>query len=98
MPFVFGDAFELTTAPERALSAAMGCLWRNFIHTGDPNQPPPSRAADAAVGAADGCSGLPQWPRFVAGGKEQTLVLDTAAIAPATNLKVPQCDLFFPEG
>ena len=38
VPFAFYDAFELATAAERALSAAMGCYWRNFAHTGDPNR------------------------------------------------------------
>ena len=41
VPFVFGDTFELTSDEEKALSKAMGCYWRSFAHTGDPNRAPP---------------------------------------------------------
>ena len=87
VPFAFYDAFELATAEERALSAAMGCYWRNFAHTGDPNRGP----GPCLRGAAP-----PHWPEFAAAPNTTTLQLDTAAIAPIVGLKTGQCEAFLP--
>ena len=87
MPFAFYDAFELATAEERALSAAMGCYWRNFAHTGDPNRGP----GPCLRGAAP-----PHWPEFAAAPNTTTLQLDTAGIAPIVGLKTEQCEAFLP--
>jgi carboxylesterase type B len=82
VPFVFGDAFELKTDAERKLSAAMGCYWRNFAHTGDPNRGP--------------CVSIPRpWARFVPGNSETTLVLDIGdGLQPERQLKTAQCRAF----
>lgn len=106
VPFVFGDQFELKTDGERSLSASMGCYWRNFVHTGNPNQPPVAyggrdgaSAPDARLSSnASGCGSLPlaAWPSFVPGDDEQTMVLDIGTVAPEKGLKIQQCDLFFP--
>ena len=40
VPFVFGDAFELSGEAEHNLSRHMGAYWRNFVHSGDPNSGP----------------------------------------------------------
>jgi len=37
VPFVFGYQAELSTDTERAVSLAMGCYWRSFMHHGNPN-------------------------------------------------------------
>ena len=90
-PFAFGDGFELATPAERALATTMGCYWRNFAHSGDPN-----------VGAAPNAApcGVP-WPRF---GKkppaQATLVLGTNAssggVHVTVGLKKSQCKAFHP--
>ena len=85
VPFAFGDAFELKTAAEKALSRAMGCYWRNFAWSGDPN-----------MGPAD-CNELVPWPRFGRKGEEQaTLVLGTKEIKVEVGLKREQCAAFHP--
>ena len=61
LPFAFGFPAELATDAERALAAAMGCAWRNFIWTSDPATPPPT-------GACAGGAAAPAWPRFCSGG------------------------------
>ena len=81
VPFVFGDAFELVTDPEKTLGKMMGCYWRNFAHTADPNGLP--------------CEVKPPtWPAFVPGSDEATMILDVGTIKPAFGLKVEQCDGF----
>lgn len=49
VPFAFGDTFELLTAKERYLSAAMGCYWRSFAYHGDPS--------------TEACTAVP-WPAY----------------------------------
>ena len=90
MPFVFGDAFELKTKAERSLSKAMGCLWRNFAWTGDPNDGP-----QGACGYG--------WPRFGKKPREQaTLLLGTpgaeGGIRAVIGLEQEQCRAFHPTG
>lgn len=94
VPFVFGDAFELSGEGERALSAAMGCYWRRFIHSGDPNLDP------HAFGPCARGASPPAWPPFngTSDAEELTLVLDTARIAPTRALKRELCRLFSQEG
>lgn len=91
VPFAFGDDFELANADERTLSAAMGCYWRNFAYSGDPNHGP----GPCLRGAAP-----PHWPEYIAadGDKTTTLQLDVGAagIAPLVGLKEEQCDAFLP--
>jgi len=86
VPFVFGDAFELMSVDERTLSASMGCFWRNFAHTADPNTPPPNGTPCARQPAS--------WPRFRPGWREATMILDVGAMAPAYGLKHRQCKAF----
>jgi len=92
VPFAFGDTFELTTDAERSLSQKMGCFWRNFAWTGDPN-----------VGPGGRCNTTTGWPAFGTSAEtEKTLVLglnntaNTSAITVATNLKSAQCEAFQP--
>ncbi len=86
VPFVFGDAFELKTAAEKNLSAAMGCYWRNFVHTGDPNAPPDGGPP---------CEGgeLSEWPRWLP-ANDMTQVMGTDKVAPEEGLKAEACALF----
>ena len=100
VPFVFGVAPELKTDGERALSRAMGCYWRNFVHRGDPN---PGLFAESCVprGAEMPRWDAPNvswpwssWPRFRAGREEATLVLDVDGIAVERGLKSEQCEAF----
>ena len=93
VPFAFGYQPELSNDAERTLAKQMGCYWRNFVWTGDPNAQP--------VGGTGPCSdpasfptGLPTWPRFVAGPQEQTMVLDVGKVAPEAGLSVDTCDVF----
>jgi len=93
VPFAFGYQPELANDAERTLAKQMGCYWRNFVWTGDPNTQP--------VGGTGPCSdpasfptGLPTWPRFVAGPQEQTMVLDVGKVAPEAGLSVDTCDVF----
>lgn len=90
VPFVFGVPEELTTPAERTLSRALGCYWRNFVHTADPNTPPPSSEPISAP-----CAHQPfAWPPFEAGPNEATMVLDTVGFAPTFGLKQEICDAF----
>ena len=84
VPFVFNDAFELTTDGERALSKAMGCYWRNFAHTADPNRGPCATSEQPT-----------SWPRFKATphAQEATMVLDVGAIDVEYDLKKAQCNV-----
>ena len=82
VPFVFGDRFELSNDDERILSANMGCRWRNFVHTGNPNN-----------GPGGGCGG-DGWPAVGrTPGESQTLVFTTQAITLEATLKQEQCDI-----
>ena len=84
VPFVFGDQFELSNAGERAASLAMGCWWRNFAATGDPNTGP------------TGCTqayNLPAWPPAGTGGAD-AMVIANATLAPRAALNQKACDLF----
>ena len=83
VPFAFGDAFELTTDAEATLSRVMGCLWRNFAWTGDPNR-----------GPGGACSAA--WPRFLPGESPATLVLGLDGQPVERALKKAQCDAFSP--
>ena len=81
VPFVFGDAFELTGDAERTLSSHMGSYWRNFAHTSDPNVGPASVPT--------------KWAPFGANESTQvTLQLDVDRIWPVTNMKHDQCEAF----
>lgn len=73
VPYVFGDAFELASAGERAVAAAVGCYWTSFAAYGDP--------AAAACAAA-----LPEWPRMMAAGNGTTATLVVATDAAKTRL------------
>ena len=85
VPFAFGDEFELKSAAEKALSKAMGCYWRNFAWSGDPNSGPSD------------CKELEPWPRFGRKAQEQaTLVLGTKEIKVEIGLKREQCLAFHP--
>jgi carboxylesterase type B len=100
VPFVFGVAPELKTDGERALSRAMGCYWRNFVHRGDPNpglfaESCVPRGAEMPRGDAPNVSWpWSSWPRFRAGREEATLVLDVDGIAVERGLKSEQCEAF----
>ena len=86
VPFVFGDQFELKSDGERWLSQAMGCYWRNFATSGNPN-------VDAAGNR--GCVEwlkLPAWP--AAGGEGDALQLSNTTIQARPALYKSQCDLF----
>jgi carboxylesterase type B len=90
VPFVFGDAFELKTDAERKLSAAMGCLWRNFAWSGDPNHGP------------NGSCGH-DWPQFGKRPPEHaTLLLGEpgaeGGIRAVIGLAQEQCRAFHPTG
>ncbi len=81
VPFVFGDAFELSSDGERQLSAAMGCYWSNFAATGNPNDGDCARTLK-----------LPAWPALGDGG--DAIVFSNTTVAARTGLKKTQCDLF----
>ena len=81
VPFVFGDAFELSSDGERQLSATMGCYWSNFAATGNPNDGDCTKALK-----------LPAWPALGEGG--DAIVFSNTSVAARTGLKKTQCDLF----
>ena len=110
VPFVFGDGFELRGDAEVALSNAMGCYWRNFVHTGNPNGRADAMAPNASPCAALNGS-LPKWPQFVGSAargtrpsetspferstRETTMVLDVGdRLRPEVGLKDGKCDVF----
>ena len=87
--FAFGDKWELNTTEERALGAAMGCYWRNFAHTANPNTPPPGLPP---------CAGgqPPKWPKFASAAQDWTAVLDVKAgggVTAVQSLLKEQCDV-----
>ena len=86
VPFAFGDGFELKTQAEKDLSAAMGCYWRNFAHTGNPNAGP--------------CAAPPRpWAAFAPGAQETTMVLDVGSgLGPEQGLRSEQCEAFAKAG
>jgi len=90
VPFVFGYQPELRTSAELSLSRTMGCYWRNFLHTADPNIPPahgpPCRVPHQPI----------DWPSFER-GEEATMILDVPPTGSAVerSLKQQQCDAFF---
>ena len=84
------DDYYSDSDAERTLSRALGCYWRNFVHTADPNTPPPSSEPISAP-----CAHQPfAWPPFEAGPNEATMVLDTVGFAPTFGLKQEICDAF----
>jgi len=83
VPFVFGDAFELSSDGERSLSRAMGCYWTNFAATGNPNKGPTGCAAALS---------LPPWPTF--GEETEAISFSNTTIGVRQGLKKQQCDLF----
>jgi len=82
VPFVWGDGFELTGNAERRLSESMGCYWRNFAATGDPNEGPSACAEKMA---------LPKWSSL---GQGDALQFDVGALKMRPLLKKEQCDTF----
>lgn len=100
-------AQTLTTAPplcrvaatddERLLARAMGCRWRWFLHTGDPNGLRDGAHDDALCAGGEGAThgGGVRWPRFQA-SDEATLLLDVGAdgLVPTVGLMQRQCDLW----
>lgn len=83
VPFVFGVPGELKSDGERSLSAAMGCYWRNFAASGNPNEGP------------DNCVALQQLPQWTQeAGQGTALLLSNSSLAMQTGLKAAQCDLF----
>lgn len=85
IPFVFGDNFELLSAGERALSQAMGCYWRNFATSGNPNE-----GHDDCVKTLN----LPRWPAIGTHHDSTVIEFTNTTISLGKNLKSSQCDLF----
>eukprot|EP00040_Diaphanoeca_grandis_P038637 m.256942 g.256942 ORF g.256942 m.256942 type:complete len:658 (-) comp34847_c0_seq1:163-2136(-) len=81
IPFVFGDAFELSSDGERQLSRAMGCYWTNFAATGDPNQ---GDCANTLL--------LPAWPSV--GSTGDVVVFKNTTIETRSAFKQDICDVF----
>lgn len=88
VPFAFGDAFELSTPAERMLSETMGCFWRNFAWSGDPNVGP---------GGPCGAPNASAWPYFArSADAEATMVLGLEGTHVQHGLKRQMCDAFAP--
>ena len=83
VPFVFGDGFELKTDGEKALSRAMGCYWRNFAHSADPNK-----------GPCDASEQPTSWPRFKASADahEATIIFNVDSVVVEEDLLKPKCE------
>ena len=77
VPFVFGDLFELSSSGERAASAAMGCWWRNFAASADPNN-----------GACVRALSLPRWSPVTAAGNSPSEDSTAALFITNTSLKM----------
>jgi len=88
VPFAFSFPDELSNDAERQLASRMGCAWRNFAASGDPNVgPSPCLSGEAPVA----------WPRFVGGMEphdQPTLIFDVNSTSVVYGLKDEQCDAF----
>eukprot|EP00466_Bigelowiella_natans_P007461 jgi/Bigna1/81458/fgenesh1_pg.80_\ len=84
VPFVFGDSFELKSPAELKLAQRMGCYWKNFASTGNPNT---AYTYNSAAGVGKDST--------AAETEEVLLQLDTAEnLALLPRYHSEECDLF----